>query len=37
MNWSHLVVLLVAVVVGYWLGGKYPGYLTKATRGIVTG
>jgi hypothetical protein len=37
MNWSHLIVLLVAVVAGYWLGGKFPGYLTKATGGIVSG
>lgn len=37
MNLSHLIVLVVAVVAGYWLGGKYPGMLTKATGGIVSG
>jgi hypothetical protein len=33
MNWSHVAVLIVAVVVGYWLGGKYPGAIAKVTGG----
>lgn len=37
MNWTHILGAAVLVVVGYWLGTKYPGLLTKATGGMVTG
>lgn len=29
MNWSHAAVLIGALILGYWLGGKYPGWLAK--------
>jgi hypothetical protein len=35
MNWKHYAGIVILLVVGYWLGTKYPGWLTKATGGIV--
>lgn len=35
MSWSHLFILLIAAVVGYYIGTKKPGLLTKATFGMV--
>jgi hypothetical protein len=37
MNWSHIFLTAIVLVIGYWLGTKFPGYLTKATGGIVSG
>lgn len=37
MRWSHVLILVVAVVAGYWAGGKYPGLLTKLSGGVVKG
>jgi hypothetical protein len=37
MNWTHLVTGLVLLVIGYWLGTKYPGWLSKGTGGLVSG
>lgn len=37
MNWSHAIVAVVLLVVGVWLGTKYPSLLGKATGGMVTG
>lgn len=36
MNWTHAIVLVVAVIVGYWLHAKMPGLLTKGTGGLVS-
>jgi hypothetical protein len=36
MNWTHGVVLVLAVAVGYWLHSKYPGLLGKVTMGAVS-
>ncbi len=35
MNWSHILILVVAFIAGYWLHSKMPGLLGKATGGIV--
>ncbi len=35
MNWKHYLGIAVLVIVGYWLGAKYPGMLTKFTGGVV--
>lgn len=35
MSWSHLFILVIAVVGGYWLHAKMPGLLTKGTGGII--
>ena len=35
MNWSHIAVLVLAVIAGYWLHAKMPGALSKATGGLV--
>lgn len=35
MNWSHILVLVVAVVAGYWLHAKMPGLLSKGTGGLI--
>ena len=37
MDWKHILVAVLFVVLGYWLGTKFPGYLSKATGGIVSG
>jgi hypothetical protein len=37
MDWRHWIGMAVLVVLGYWLGTKFPGYLTKATGGVVSG
>jgi hypothetical protein len=37
MGWTHWVGLAVVLVVGYWIGAKHPGLLTKATGGMVSG
>jgi hypothetical protein len=37
MNWTHWLTAFVVLAIGYWLGTKYPGWLTKGTGGIVTG
>ncbi len=29
MNWKHYLGIVALLVVGYWLGGKYPGFLSK--------
>jgi len=36
MNWSHAIVLVVALAVGVWIGSKNPGLLAKVTGGAVT-
>lgn len=35
MDWTHILVLVVAVAVGMWIGAKNPGLLSKATGGVV--
>lgn len=37
MDWRHFFVMALLVVAGYWLGTKYPGWLTKASMGAVQG
>ena len=37
MDWRHIAGMAVLVVLGYWLGTKYPGWLTKGTGGLVAG
>jgi hypothetical protein len=37
MDWRHYGFMVLLVIGGYWLGTKYPGWLTKGTGGIVTG
>lgn len=37
MGWQHYVMLFLLFVLGYWVGTKYPGMLTKATGGVVSG
>ena len=37
MDWKHILVAFLFVVLGYWLGTKFPGYLSKATGGMVGG
>jgi hypothetical protein len=37
MDWRHYLFMFAILVGGYWLGTKYPGWLTKGTGGIVTG
>ena len=29
MGGKELIIIVVAIVVGYWVGGKYPGLLAK--------
>ena len=36
MDWKHWVILVLALLAGYWLHGKYPGLLTKGTGGMVS-
>lgn len=35
MNWSHLLVLVLALAVGVYVGSKNPGLLAKVTGGAV--
>lgn len=35
MDWTHLLVLVVAVAIGVFIGAKNPGLLAKATGGAV--
>lgn len=35
MDWRHYFGMALLIVIGYWLGTKYPGLLTKATGGVV--
>jgi hypothetical protein len=37
MDWRHWGAMALILILGYWLGTKYPGWLTKGTGGIVTG
>lgn len=37
MRWHFVVVALVILALGYYLGGKFPGYLTKFSGGLVSG
>ncbi len=36
MDWRHLLFLFVILVIGYYLGTKFPGLITKASFGTVT-
>jgi hypothetical protein len=36
-DWRHLLVMFLVFAAGYWVAGKYPGLLTKATMGTVQG
>ena len=36
MNWSHFAVAVVLLVIGYYLGAKNPGLITKLSGGVVT-
>lgn len=29
MDWRHIAFMALLLVVGYWLGGKFPGLLAK--------
>ena len=37
MDWRHYLFLFLILVAGYWLGTKFPGYLSRFTGGIVSG
>lgn len=37
MDWRHFLFLALILVLGYWLGTKFPGYLSKFTGGMVSG
>lgn len=37
MDFKHIIVAVLFVLLGYWLGGKYPGMLSKFTGGAVAG
>jgi hypothetical protein len=37
MDWRHILVMILILIAGYWLGTKYPGWLTKGTMGVVQG
>lgn len=37
MDWRHWIGLALILVLGYWLGGKYPGMIAKATGGHIAG
>lgn len=37
MDWRHYIGMALILAAGYWLGTKYPGWLTKATGGVVSG
>lgn len=36
-HWSHWLAMAALLVGGYWLGTKYPGWLSKGTGGLVSG
>ena len=36
-DWRHFLAMALILVVGYWAGTRYPGLLTKASMGTVTG
>ncbi len=36
MNWKHYAFMAVLVIVGYWLGAKHPGWLTRGTGGLIS-
>lgn len=36
MGWQHYVGMILLLVIGYWVGTKYPGLITKGTGGLVT-
>jgi uncharacterized protein YneF (UPF0154 family) len=35
MDWTHLIVIVLALAVGVFIGSKNPGLLAKATGGAV--
>lgn len=37
MDWRHILFLALILVVGYWLGTKFPGYLSRFSGGLVSG
>lgn len=37
MGWQHYAGMALLLILGYWLGTKYPGWLTKGTGGLVSG
>jgi hypothetical protein len=37
MDWRHYLGIAIILVIGYWLGSKYPGMLNKVTAGTVSG
>jgi hypothetical protein len=36
MNWTHALTALVVLLIGYWIGSKYPGLIGRATGGVVS-
>lgn len=36
INWTHAIVLIVAVVIGFYLGKNKPGLLSSVTGGVVS-
>ncbi len=37
MDIKHWIMLLIILILGYWLGTKFPGYLTKFSGGVISG
>ena len=37
MGWQHYIGMALILVLGYWLGQKYPGMIGKLTGGAVSG
>jgi hypothetical protein len=37
VDFKHVLCAVLFLVLGYWLGTKYPGVLTKVSGGAVTG
>jgi hypothetical protein len=37
MRWQHFAFMALIIVAAYWAGSKYPGLITKATMGNVSG
>lgn len=35
MNWKHYAGMVLLLAAGYWLGSKYPGFLSKISGGVV--
>lgn len=36
IDWRHIILFVLILAGGYWLGSKYPGMLSKVTGGAVS-